>query len=205
MPRTGWVGLGALVIALTCQGSARGQTTHQHKDSGNYVVKRAHTHIESIRDSATTVVIRTLLEVEQMRRPAGSRTHSGENSGILRSLLGSTHSHTGSALPSRVVRERWSVMKGPTTSARSVMIVRRGLSTAYYLFLRITNAETGVRLVVDRRTRDRRGTNHEDAGAPERRNGEGRGKPPASWFEEGFIVALAATSRSVRAWMSAEA
>ena len=42
--RTGWVGLGALVIALTCQGSARGQTTHQHKDSGNYVVKRAYTH-----------------------------------------------------------------------------------------------------------------------------------------------------------------
>ena len=48
--RTGWIGLGALVIALACQGRAQGQTTHQHKDSGNYVVKRAYTHIESIRD-----------------------------------------------------------------------------------------------------------------------------------------------------------
>ena len=74
---------------------------------------------------------------------------------------------------------------------RSVMIVRRQLSAAYYSFLGITTAENGVTLVVDRRTCDRRGTNREDREARERRNEDRRGKPPASWFKEGFIVTLA--------------
>ena len=39
--RIGLIALATLGIALMCQPSATGQTTHQHKDSGNYVVKRA--------------------------------------------------------------------------------------------------------------------------------------------------------------------
>ena len=48
--RIGWIALATLGIALMCQPSATGQTTHQHKDSGNYVVKRAYSHVESIRE-----------------------------------------------------------------------------------------------------------------------------------------------------------
>ena len=75
---------------------------------------------------------------------------------------------------------------------RSVMIVRSELSAAYYSSLGMTTTENGVTLIVDRRTSDRRGTNGEDAGAPERRDEDRRGKPPASWVKEGFIVTLAA-------------
>ena len=45
--RIGWIGL---LVALLPAGGVAGQTTHQHKDTGNYVLKRAHAHVESIRD-----------------------------------------------------------------------------------------------------------------------------------------------------------
>ena len=78
------------------------------------------------------------------------------------------------------------------TAAQSVMIVRRGLSAAYYHVLLRMTADAGVTLTVDRRIGDRRGTHGEDARAPDRRHENRRGKPPASWFEQGFAMTTAA-------------
>ena len=50
--RIRWMGVAAIALAVAFASTegASGQTTHQHKDSGNYVVKRAFSHVESIRD-----------------------------------------------------------------------------------------------------------------------------------------------------------
>lgn len=71
----------------------------------------------------------------------------------------------------------------PTTD---VMIVRRGMSTAYYFFLQAFARANRIELVQDRRTEDRRGQLHHVSG--ERRKNDRRGPLSATWGQGDFVV-----------------
>jgi hypothetical protein len=66
------------------------------------------------------------------------------------------------------------------------IVVPRGLSPAYYRFMRITAEANAVDLIVDRRVRERRS----DVEQPrtERRALDRRAQPPPSWTRDGFVV-----------------
>jgi len=69
------------------------------------------------------------------------------------------------------------------------LIVRRGLKSTYYGFLRVFAANRGLALMVDRRSSDRREKRVAAIGSDsERRTWERRGAPPETWHTGDFIV-----------------
>jgi hypothetical protein len=66
------------------------------------------------------------------------------------------------------------------------MIVRRGMSPAYYFFLHKTAVANNVELVQDRRGDDRRHSLLRVG--PERRNNDRRAPPPATWATGDVVV-----------------
>jgi len=66
------------------------------------------------------------------------------------------------------------------------LIVRRGLSATYQVFLRVFADSRRLEVIEDRRSRDRR---HQHESAPvDRRTGERRGPPPRTWDLADFIA-----------------
>lgn len=69
------------------------------------------------------------------------------------------------------------------------LIVRRGLNSTYYGFLRVFAANRGLGLMVDRRSGERRQHRVPAIGADsERRTWERRGTPPETWHTGDFIA-----------------
>ena len=73
------------------------------------------------------------------------------------------------------------------TTAGTIIVLRRGMSPAYYSFMDIAAAANGMQVVVDRRLRDRR-----VAIVPpivvDTRVAERRGVPPDTWTSEGVLL-----------------
>ena len=65
------------------------------------------------------------------------------------------------------------------------LIVRRGLSQSYYFFMKAMARANKIEMVVDRRLSERRAG---DSASTERRVGERRRRPPASWTQDDYIA-----------------
>ncbi len=67
-----------------------------------------------------------------------------------------------------------------------MLIVRRGLSAAYYRFLTMFAVHRGLTVVLDRRVRDRR--RQPATTAQERRHLERRQAPPKTWETADYLI-----------------
>jgi len=83
----------------------------------------------------------------------------------------------------RLFRRMKRTESSPTTG---VMIVRRGMSSAYYFFLHAFARANRIELVRDRRTEDRRGQVQHVSG--EQRKNDRRGPMSTTWDEGDFVV-----------------
>lgn len=81
---------------------------------------------------------------------------------------------------------RGSSVNDTTRTGRDSMIVRSGLSPAYYGFLQVFAKANRLELVVDRRVGQRR--RRFGRSGSERRLEDRRGEKPATWDEGNFVV-----------------
>lgn len=66
------------------------------------------------------------------------------------------------------------------------MVFPRGMDPTYYTFTGITVEANGMKLIVDRRRRDRR--REESSADVERRIRDRRQQPAVTWTRDGFLV-----------------
>jgi hypothetical protein len=71
-------------------------------------------------------------------------------------------------------------------TGRDLLIVRGGLSPAFYFFCEAFAKEQGLAVVPDRRAEERR--HHRQTSPAERRTNERRGAAPKMWEQGDFVV-----------------
>ena len=86
----------------------------------------------------------------------------------------------------RHILKRRTQRKGSGTALRDLMIVRRGMSPAFYLFCRLFANENGLKVVPDRREADRR-HRQRDTPSIDRRRFDRR-LAENQWAREDFLI-----------------